>query len=78
MSDHCVVSQYYSFVIILDGSGTTCPTLDIGTVFDAAFQLMVRGCKIEVQETVNKNIHFCQASFAPLSKWCPWHVPCLP
>ena len=36
------------------------------------------GRKIEVQETIHKNFDFCQAIFAPPSKWRPWHVPCLP
>jgi len=34
--------------------------------------------KREVQETVNKDFNFYQAIFAPLPKWRPWLVPCLP
>jgi len=36
------------------------------------------GRKIDVQETANKDSNFCQAIFAPPSKWRPWQVQCLP
>jgi len=35
------------------------------------------GRKIEVKRTVNKDFNFA-SSFCDPSKWCPWHVPCLP
>jgi len=34
--------------------------------------------KTEVQETVKEAFNFFQTIFALLSKWRPWHVPCLP
>ena len=35
------------------------------------------GREIEVQGIVNEDFNFCKATFAPPSKWRPWHAPCL-
>jgi len=36
------------------------------------------GREMKVEETASKIFDFCQAIFAPPSKWPPWHMPCLP
>ena len=62
----------HSFVTILD-AGATCPNYCIGwgRCMDAAWG--AKGLK-KLQVT---NFDFCQAIFAPPSKWRPWHEPCL-
>ena len=60
------------------GSHMGAPNLLIVLGAIQPFYVPGMGRKIEVQETVHKDFKFCQAIFAPPSKWRPWHVPCLP
>jgi len=76
MCDPRVLSQCHRFVIMVSGAGVTRLTYVLRAVDAAVYECM--GCKIEVQETVNKVFNFRQAIFAPPSKWRPWHMPCLP
>jgi len=68
MTDRRVVSQYHSVVIMLGGAGTTRPAL----CRTAVLMQSVEGAQnIDVQETANKNLIFCQANFCAQIKVAP-------
>jgi len=69
MNDYRVVSQNHRFVIMLGGAGVIHPALHKARSCAVGWA----GCKIDVQEAVNKDFNFLQANFGAPIKVEPWH-----